>query len=308
MPRANSHAGTRRAMHRLMQGQASAWSTAAITWSGVSSSRQTLRLRMLRSQPSKVQGMHGRGFCTIHTLPWFCMVPLASHDVARPPIGHGPQTRGSMGPNKATVGHPAAAARCVVDVSGPMIDSGARKQLHRLRPLQLTKFADTIPNIFKIAALGFARTADRDDRETALRKTRRDCAPSIWCPFLVGEHRCRVDDGVLAGSCNGRGLRCCGANQFRNALNVEGIREPEILLDAVKFLRRGDGPMQCNALERACKPRITVRRYADAPSAGRKSEGSRPSLRSAWIPRCRKSATGAESVADFPLLSAAVAL
>ena len=32
----------------------------------------------------------------------------------------GPQTRGSMGPNNATVGHPAAAARCVVDVSGPM--------------------------------------------------------------------------------------------------------------------------------------------------------------------------------------------
>src|SRR5215475_5372466 len=101
-------------------GQASAWLTAASTRSGVNSSRHALRLRILRSQPSNVHGMHGKGFCTIQTLPWFCTVPLASHGAARPPIGQGPQTRGSVGPKRATVRQPAAAAKCVTDVSGPI--------------------------------------------------------------------------------------------------------------------------------------------------------------------------------------------
>ena len=70
-------------------------------------------------------------------------------------------------------------------------------------------------------------------------------------------------------------MRRCGANQLRNARNVEGIGEPKILLDAVKLLRRGDGPMQCNALERACEPRIGVRRYSDAPPAGGESKDRR---------------------------------
>ena len=37
---------------------------------------------MCRSQPSKVQGRQGSGFCTIQTLPRFWMVALACH-------GHG---------------------------------------------------------------------------------------------------------------------------------------------------------------------------------------------------------------------------
>src|SRR5215470_1727853 len=101
-------------------GQASAWPTVASTRSGVNSSRHALRLWILRSQPSNVHGMHGKGFCTIQTLPRFCTVPLASHGVARPPIGQGPQTRGSVGPKRATVRQPEAAARCVTDVSGPI--------------------------------------------------------------------------------------------------------------------------------------------------------------------------------------------
>ena len=58
---------------------------------------------MCRSQPSKVQGRHGSGFCTIQTLPRFWIVPLACQGASRPPTGHGPQTRGSMGPNSANV-------------------------------------------------------------------------------------------------------------------------------------------------------------------------------------------------------------
>ena len=137
------------------------------------------------------------------------------------------------------------------------------------------EFADTAPDVFEIAALRFARTADRNYRETTLCQVRRDCAPSIRRPFLVCEHWRRVDDGVFAVERNGRGLRRCGANQLRNARNVESIGKPKILLDAVKFLRCGDGSMQRYTFKRACKPWIGICCHPNTPPAGGESEDGR---------------------------------
>src|SRR5262245_64656041 len=90
------------------------------------------------------------------------------------------------------------------------IYAGVRQQLHGLRPFQLMKFTDAVPDIFEITALGFTWAADSDDREATLREVCRDRAPSVRCPSLIGEHRRGVDDGVFAVECNGRALRCRG--------------------------------------------------------------------------------------------------
>src|SRR5215468_3056673 len=100
--------------------EAKACWAASSTCCAESCSRQSLLLAMCRSQPSFWQGRQGNGFCTSQTLPRRWTVPEAAHGSDKPPAGHGPHRRGSVGPNSAMVGQPLAAARCVTDVSGPI--------------------------------------------------------------------------------------------------------------------------------------------------------------------------------------------
>ena len=62
------------------------------------------------------------------TLPAVCLIPSRFHGEpsCSRPMGHGPQRTGSVGPNRATVGIPVAAATWVAEVSVPMNRAACR--------------------------------------------------------------------------------------------------------------------------------------------------------------------------------------
>ena len=89
------------------------------------SSRQTLVLSSRRSQPSNWHGVQGKVFCTSTTLPRCCIFAVAAQAESRPPEGNGPHSRGSVGPNNATVGTPVAAVLLAVEALGGNLDQAA---------------------------------------------------------------------------------------------------------------------------------------------------------------------------------------
>src|SRR6185312_6792935 len=84
--------------------------------------------------------------------------------------------------------------RCV----RPDIDARSCKKIHHYGPFYLMNGSDAVPDIIKVTALGFTRTADRDYGKTALCKTGGERAPSVAGPFLVGKHRRCMNQSIIA--------------------------------------------------------------------------------------------------------------
>ena len=108
------------------------------------------------------------------------------------------------------------------------------------------KLSDAAPDVLEIVALSCARTANRHHRQAALGETGSDCTPPIPCPFLVGEHWCRVDHSVLAAVDNVRRRCRSGAYQFRNPRDFQGVGKAQHLLDAVELVGRWNASVQCD--------------------------------------------------------------
>ena len=273
----------------------------------VSSSRQTLALSMCRSQPSNVHGRHGSGFCTIQTLPRFWMLPLACHGASRPPTGQGPQTRGSIGPNSATVGHPAAAARWRDRSIRPDVDPRPPQQRDGSRPCHRMDRGDAVPDVVEIAALGLVGPADRHDRQAALLEAGGERAPAFARPLLVAEHRRGMDHGVVVAGRNRFDRAGRRANQFRDARDAERIGKAEHLLDAMDVRHRRRAAMKQRALEHAAEPGTVRIGQADMACARRERRTSSGGRRSGSTPRGRIASTAARPARRFRPWSAAPA-
>ena len=157
------------------------------------------RCRCAARSPRRCTAGTAADFARSTHCPRFWIVPLAFHGRSRPPIGHGPQTRGSIGPNSVTVGQPVAAARWRHRGIRPDIDARALQQRRALRPRSLMR-PEPAPchTLIEIPPFLRARAADRDHAEAALAQPRGQRPPALGGPLLVAEHRRGMDHGIMS--------------------------------------------------------------------------------------------------------------